>query len=112
MTQQHSYQKGDRVVTTGEGRTAGWSRMMGSVAQVLSARSVEVYSPRGTYGFDGVAFGHEMSLDEIAPLPEGHAVEIDFDRPGAQHLSHSTRHTRPIGGPALTGGHHAVALPV
>jgi len=35
--------------------------MTGSVAQVLSATSVEVY-------FDGVAFGHEMSLDEIAPL--------------------------------------------
>jgi hypothetical protein len=36
----------------------------------LSATSVEVYSPKGTYGFDGVAFGHEMSLDEIAPLPD------------------------------------------
>ncbi len=63
MTQQHSYQKGDRVVTTGEGRTASWSRMAGSVAQVLSTTSVEVY-------FDGVAFGHEMSLEEIAPLPD------------------------------------------
>jgi hypothetical protein len=63
MTQPHTYQKGDRVVTSGEGRTARWSRMTGSVAQVLSARSVEVY-------FDGVAFGHEMFLEEIALLPD------------------------------------------
>jgi hypothetical protein len=57
------YRKGDRVVTNGEGRTARWPRMTGTVAGVLSATSVEVY-------FDGVAFGHEMSLDEIAPLPD------------------------------------------
>jgi hypothetical protein len=33
------------------------------VAQVMSATSVEVY-------FDGVAFGHEMYLEEIALLPD------------------------------------------
>ena len=63
MTQPYTYRKGDRVMTTGEGRTARWPRTTGTVAQVLSARSVEVY-------FDGVAFGHEMFLEEIAPLPD------------------------------------------
>jgi hypothetical protein len=43
--------------------------MTGSVAQVLSATSVEVY-------FDGVAFRHEMSLEEITPLPDFYCARL------------------------------------
>jgi hypothetical protein len=50
-------------VTSGRGRTAHWPRLAGSVTQVLSPTSVEVT-------FDGAAFGHELSLEEIAPLPD------------------------------------------
>jgi hypothetical protein len=58
-----TYRKGDRVVTSGRGRTAHWPRLAGSVTRVLSPTSVEVH-------FDDAAFGHELSLEEITLLPD------------------------------------------
>jgi hypothetical protein len=63
MSAARPYRKGDRVVTSGRGRTAHWPRLAGSVTQVLSPTSVEIH-------FDDAAFGHELSLEEIVPLPD------------------------------------------
>jgi hypothetical protein len=69
MSAARPYRKGDRVVTSGRGRTAHWPRLAGSVTQVLSSTSVEVH-------FDGVAFGHELSLEEITLLPDFYYAQL------------------------------------
>jgi hypothetical protein len=69
MSVTRPYRKGDRVVITGRGRTAQWSKVPGTVAQVLSPTSVEVT-------FDDAAFGHEMSLEEITPLPDFYYAQL------------------------------------
>jgi hypothetical protein len=62
-------------VISGRGRTAHWPLAAGTVTQVLSLTSVEVY-------FDDVAFGHEMSLEEIAPLLDfSYAQPVHPQRP-------------------------------
>jgi hypothetical protein len=57
------YQKGDRVVTSGGGRTAKWPGVEIGTVTLVFGNSVEVH-------FDGIAFGHQMYLDEIAPAPD------------------------------------------
>ena len=57
------YQKGDRVVTSGQGRTANWPGVEIGTVTLVFGNSVEVH-------FDGIAFGHQMYLDEIAPAPD------------------------------------------
>jgi hypothetical protein len=51
--------KGSRVTPSGEGRTANWGIMFGTVIRRLTAHSVEVR-------WDGVSFGDEMELTELS----------------------------------------------
>lgn len=55
-----TFREGDRVVPSGEGRTARWPKTPGTVIQMLSEKAVEVI-------WDGTAFGDEMGLVEIVP---------------------------------------------
>jgi hypothetical protein len=59
----NSFKKGDRVVPSGQGRTAAWPKTPGTVTRKVAASTWEVL-------WDGTSFGDEMRLDEIEPAPE------------------------------------------
>lgn len=54
----NNFKKGDRVVPSGQGRTARWPKKPGTVTRKVGASSVEVQ-------WDGTSFGDEMKLDEL-----------------------------------------------
>jgi len=59
-----SYRKGDRVQTTGKGRTRTWGPYHGTVLSQLSPTSWEIH-------FDAALFTtDEMEEEEITPLDE------------------------------------------